>query len=364
MADSRITIPAACVRRWALGWMLVSALPAADPTSAEEIPLVSEPSAPLHGNPAEPLRHSDTLGLGPLRLSSQSPGQSLRLGLVPHTPADLAAGELKIYVGSAWVNVWANETHVQLDYESLTTEALLAYGINDSWAFEAGVISRVTFGGRMDGFIQGFHDVFNIDQDGRDEVPMNGTSIRIDPTDSQPGLVLGSDELQGNRLVFLRAALLWTLSHGNNGWPATALACTVQAPVGERRGYDGGLLDVSLDLSIAKPLGNWVGSASVAWTRFGADEVYGIHLHRSNWAGLGAIEYRIDPEWSLVVQYLISQGVAPDLYVFSKPSHEVTLGTQVRVGRHTTFQLGLIENVFIFDNSPDFGVHLALEMRL
>lgn len=331
----------------------------ADVTAADSTPLASDQHPPLgHTHPAS------AIGLGPLRLTSQSPGQSLRLGLVPHTPADLAAGEWKFYVGSSWVNVWANETHVFLDYESLTSEAVLAYGLNDAWAFEASVVSRVTFGGRMDGFIQGFHDVFGIDQNGRDTVPLNDTSIRIDPTSTQPGLVLGSDELQGNRLVFLRGAMMWTLSHGHDGWPATALACTVQAPVGERRGYSGGLLDVSLDLSLAKSLGDWVGYASVAWTRFAADEVYGIHLHRSNWAGLGAIEYRISPEWSLVGQYLLSQGVAPDLYVFSKPSHEVTFGTQVRVGRHTTLQLGLIENVFIFDNSPDFGVHFALEMRL
>lgn len=310
-----------------------------------------------------PHRHS-ALGLGPLRLSSQSPGQSLRLGLIPHTPADLGAGEWKIYAGGSWVNVWADEADYALDYESLTTEAVVSYGFTNAWAVEVGVLHRVTFGGRMDAMIQGFHDAFDLGQNGRTDVPLNQTAIRIDPTGSQPGLLLDDADLQNNHLTFMRGALLWTMTDGHHTWPATALSLTVQAPIGERRGYDGGLLDLSLDLSLAKPIGDWVGYASVAYTRFGADEVYGLDLYRSNWSGLGAIEYRITDGWSVVLQYLLSQGVAPDLYVFSKASHELTLGTQVRVGNHTIMQLGLIENLFIFENSPDFGVHLALEMRL
>jgi hypothetical protein len=303
------------------------------------------------------------LGLGPLQLVSQSPGQSLRLGLVPHTPAELSTGDWRVHVGSTWVNVWSQGRGYELDYEALASEVLVAHGIDDSFAIEVGAISRVTFGGAMDGFIQGFHDLLGMDQNGRDEVEDNRNIIRIDPTGTQQGVLLSNAELRENRRVFVRVAGLYTISRGGNGWPAISLSGTLQAPIDSSRSYTGGLLDVSLDLSIAKALGNWVGYASVAWTRFGADNVYGINLHRSNWAGLGAVEYRMNPDWSLLLQYLVSQGVAPDLYAFSKPSHEVVMGTQVRIGKRTTFQLGLIENVFIFDNSPDFGVHLAVEMR-
>lgn len=333
-------------------------LAGADPPDGAVPPLPTATPAP----PTDP--HENGLGLGPLRLCSQSPGQSLRLGLVPHTPAELAAGEWKLHAGSTWVNVWASEQHYELDYEALTSEAVVSYGISDRWGLELGATNHATFGGHLDGAIQKFHSVFGLDQDGRDQVPRDRTHVRIDPTSHQNGVELDEEELDGNRTNFLRGAALCTLCHGEDGWPAVAVVGTLQAPLGSRRGYDGGILDVSLDLSVAERLGDWVIYASVACTRFAADEVYGIHLHRTNWAGLGAIEYRLTGDWSLVVQYLLSEGVAPDLYVFSKPSHELAVGTQVRLDRQVTLQFGVIENVFVFDNSPDFGLHLALEVRL
>jgi hypothetical protein len=351
---------------WVLGACLVSCAQAgeeADALHADRIPS-GETTIPHPVPPSDMGTPHETLGLGPLRLSSQSPGQSLRLGLVPHTPTELVTGEWKFYAGATWVNVWAKERTHELDFEMVTSEALLAYGVSNEWAFEAGVTNRVTFGGRMDSFIEGFHDLFGLDQQGRDQAPRNDTYVRIDPNSHQPGLVLDDADLQGNRLLSLRGAVLYTLSHGHDVWPAASIACTLQAPLGERRGYDGGWIDVSLDLSLAKAYGSVVIYGSVAWTRFGADQLYDIELHRSNWAGFGALEWRVTRDWSLLLQYLVSQGVAPDLYSLSKPSHELTLGTQVRVGHHTIMQLGLIENVFIFDNSPDFGIHLALEMRL
>lgn len=149
---------------------------------------VEESPSPVITAAAPRSPRNDQLGLGPLHLGSQSPGQSLRLGLVPHTPADLLDGEWKYFVGSSWVNVWANEATHQLDYEALTTEALVGYGLSDRWALELGALHRVTFGGRMDAMIQGFHEIFDLGQDGRDEVPLNRTYIHIDPNADQPGL--------------------------------------------------------------------------------------------------------------------------------------------------------------------------------
>lgn len=42
---------------------------------------------------------------------------------------------------------------------------------------------NVRFAGAMDGYVQGFHDLFGIDQSGRDLVPKNDFHFFIDPPD-------------------------------------------------------------------------------------------------------------------------------------------------------------------------------------
>lgn len=70
------------------------------------------------------------VGYGPLSVRSQSPFQSLRLGILPRTPSTLARGEHQVRVGATWVNQWANDGGrfdpangvlgpYVLDYESL-----------------------------------------------------------------------------------------------------------------------------------------------------------------------------------------------------------------------------------------------------
>jgi hypothetical protein len=303
------------------------------------------------------------VGLGPLRIASQSPGQSLRLGLVPRAPSNLPSGSWDVYVGSTWVNFWADKSEYQLDYEALTSELSVTYGVDSDWQVEGGLVVRTTFGGGMDGFIQGFHRSVGMGQGGRDEVEHGLTSIHIDASGSQPSLDLGKNDLQGATDAHVRATVQRTVVHDGAWHPSLALAFTAQLPIGSHDQYHGGDLDLGIDLIAAKRFGRCYGYATITFIRFGTDGVYGIELNRTNWSALAACEYRVTPTWSLIAQYLVSQGVAPDYHVFSEASHEITGGTKLAISDGISAEFGLIENLFVFDNSPDFGVHLAVRAR-
>jgi hypothetical protein len=311
---------------------------------------------PTHGQ-------DDDIGLGPLRIASQSPGQSLRLGLVPHTPSDLRPGEWEVSLASTWVNVWADGDHYHLDYETDTTALVVAHGVAPGWRMEAEVNTRVTGGGRLDSFIQDFHDAFGLSQNGRDQVPRNRASIHIDATAQQPALDLGPADLQGSRESRLRTSLERSLLDGSGWLPRLSLSATAQVPLESEGSYQGGSVDVGGDLAAAFSFGELVAYLTVAYTRFGSDRSSGVRLYRSNWSGLAALEYRLTRHWSALAQYLVSQGTAPDYHVFSKASHEVTFGTKVLFSSGTEVHFALIENIIIFDNSPDFGIHLGLSQR-
>ena len=98
-----------------------------------------------------------------------------------------------------------------------------------------------------------------------------------------------------------------------------------------------------------------------AW--YGSDAVYGLELETTQATVLAAGEWRFKPRMSLVMQLLGTQGVATDLGVFSETSNEIVLGWKWEVRQAGVLEIGLLENIIEFDNSPDFGVHAAWTQR-
>ena len=75
-------------------------------------------------------------------------------------------------------------------------------------------------------------------------------------------------------------------------------------------------------------------------------------------------EWRFRSWNALLLQYLVTEGLVDDFGPFSETSHEITLGYKRELRPRSVFEIGMIENLFTFDNSPDFGIHLALIYRL
>ena len=95
-----------------------------------------------------------------------------------------------------------------------------------------------------------------------------------------------------------------------------------------------------------------------------ADDIAGLELHREEWAGLAGLEYQYTLALSLVAQCLGSSPVAKDYFAFSDPTHEVSVGFKWHIMRYTTVEFALVENILIFDNSADIGVHLCFGRNL
>ena len=52
-----------------------------------------------------------------------------------------------------------------------------------------------------------------------------------------------------------------------------------------------------------------------------------------------------------------------DFSSFSELSHEVTVGWKWEIILGQILEVGLIENIITFDNSPDFGFHVGYSWR-
>jgi thiol-disulfide isomerase/thioredoxin len=313
------------------------------------------------------------VGYGPLSVRSQSAFQSLRLGILPRTPSTLGRGQHQIRAGATWANTWANDDaafdpdqgqygEYFLDFESLDLALAYAYGVSDTIELGVEYEQRWRFGGAMDAFIQNFHDLFGLDQSGRELVPRNQIGIFLDPRNGNAPVDLGS-EASG---TFARSILLTfqhNLSCGTAKWPAVSYSISGRYSLGDFDELEGDGFDVAMSVSASRRLGRFYVYMTVGYAVYASEEFYGIELEDSQLTLLAAAEWRFKPRMSLILQYLGTEGQAVDFGPFSETSNEIVVGWKWEAAPGGVLEVGLIENVVTFDNSPDFGVHAAWTQR-
>jgi len=314
------------------------------------------------------------VGYGLLNVRSQSPFQSLRLGIVPRTPSTLAHGQHQVRLGGTWSNIWSNDSgsfdpangdygQYLLDYETLDATLAYSYGLSDTFQIEVEYEQRWRFGGAMDSLIEGFHDLFGLDQAGRSAWPRNETHIFVDPQNGNPPVSLSGSDVSG---VFARDLLL-TFQHnltcGTARWPALSWAVTGRYSLGNPGDLEGSKFDVGLSAAASRRFGKFYVYLTLGYVWYGSDSIYGLELETTQVTVLAAAEWRFKPRMSFTLQYLGTQGVAKDLGVFSDTSNEVVLGWKWEVRQAGVLEIGLLENIVVFDNSPDLGFHVAWTQR-
>ncbi|MCK5379662.1 MAG: DUF3187 family protein, partial [Acidobacteria bacterium] len=149
---------------------------------------------------------------------------------------------------------------------------------------------------------------------------------------------------------------------GTEHLPAISWALTGRWAVGGND-LEGSDFDIAASIAAARRFGHFYGYLTLGYAYFGGDSFYGIELERTQLTVLAALEWRFKPRMSLILQYLGSEGVATNLPPFSEVSNELILGWKAEIMPNGVLEIGLLENILSFDNSPDFGVHAAFSRR-
>jgi len=303
-----------------------------------------------------------SVGYGPLNIPSQSPLQALRLGLTPAAPSTLGKGQKELNARATWVNVWANEEDFFFDYEMLQTQVGLDYGLTETFQIGLGFETRSRFGGAMDSFIQEFHDLFGIDQNGRDLQPRGDFQFDIDPAAGQPGVSLTSSD-RGLYSSSVQFKLQHNITCGTQTLPAFAYTLVAQYEIDSDDLQGGDSWDLALFLSASRRFGDFYLYGGLGYTRFGREQFRGIELEDDQLSGTLALEWQAFARASIIAQYLYSQGLAVDLGDLSDASHEVNVGFKWECSPGVVLEFALIENFITTNNSPDFGLHGGVTWR-
>jgi thiol-disulfide isomerase/thioredoxin len=309
------------------------------------------------------------VGYGPLALYAQSPFQSLRMAMRPRTPSTLGQGQWQLRGTATWVNVWIvddfelpeEEQEFFLDTEMLQTALSVAYGITDTLEIEGELQDRSRFGGAMDSFIEGFHDQFRLDQNGRDRHPRDSFDAQFRPQ-GQPAVVL-DDSDRGSYSRSAQATIQHNVTCGTARLPALSYSFTARYNTLDVDLSGGSPWDFGASVAASRRFGKFYLYTTLGYGLFGRDSFRGIELDTTQFSWMLALEWRVAGRLSLLAQYLWTEGVVPGFGPFSDPSNEITLGLKWELHERGTLEFGLIENVIEFDNSPDFGAHVGFTQR-
>jgi hypothetical protein len=316
-------------------------------------------------------KYGPHIGYGPLSVRVQSVFQSLRLGILPRMPSKQNRGEHQLRIGATWSNIWAISPEGfdpaaadygdrLLDFETLDGHVSYTYGLSERIQLEAEYEQRWRFGGALDGAVESFHDLFGIEQNGRDLAPTNCFRIFLDPEEGGGQIDLGSD-FEGSYTRNFLLTFGHNLTDGDTSWPAISYAITGRysdADASDGAGWDG-----AVSVGASRRFGRFCVYLSIGYGWYSNDDFYGIELPDAQLTALAAGEWRFKPRMSLVFEWIWMRSTGASNDFFLEIANQFAIGWKWELRPSGVFELGMLQNAVPYDASPDFGLHAAFTQR-
>lgn len=308
---------------------------------------------------------SPAVGLGPIILRSQSPLSLLRLTPTPLQPVTVPAGAWMTGVVVNWNNYLDVDPGGRffIDAETLSTTFGFAHGINDRTDVALALPVSYRGGGILDGFIENFERWVGQVNEVRLQYPRKQYIVRIVGDDGKVYQLGNADAGWGLEDPVL--SVRYQLAKGTKRKPAFLVSGGVKVPVGSRHELRStGTADVYLALAYGQRLGRFNLYASVAGMRYGSTRIAGVDLNRHQTSFFQGLEFRKSPKTSWLLQGVVTSAGTKHFGDFAASTYEVTIGMKHVIRPGVMFEASILENLFIFDNSPDFGVHFGIVRRI
>jgi hypothetical protein len=283
----------------------------------------------------------------PLAIRNQNP--LLRGAYLPQPAQSLPANGWQLATAFHWSNTVnagrdADE-FLLVDAESFTLDVALLYRAGD-WRFRAALPATWRGAGTLDGFIDGWHDVFGLPDGNRPQVPRDSYSIVYERTGFAPisvesGSSLGDLQLEAGRTLLAdeRGELV--------GWVG------VELPTGSRaRLTSNGAVDVAAWLAGYRRFGERFTLTAQAGAVYLGGEA-ALPLQDAAGFGTLAAGWRLTPSFEALLQLDAHTALAARTDLdFLKPAALLTLGGRLRFASGAALEAGVTEDIAV-DRSPD-----------
>lgn len=302
-------------------------------------------------------------GQGPLPITGQTPLQTLRLDIVPVRYEILSPGKMELSLFNSWTNRWNQSYYYHFDVEILRNQIEYSYGLGGRTeiGFTLPVITRT--GGFLDQFIVRFHDGLGLAQSGREEFPENRLMMSF-INDSGEEIVLLDKSNKGTIIGDLSFISRTEIYRGQGSVRSVLLTALVRLPTSQERNYYGSSgADGAFSVAASFHPAPFYLYSTIGYGIFGSGSLYGLNLRPYQWTFFMAVEYPVSQNVSLVVQQLSNSGTTVSSPDFSNPTHELTFGARHRISSQLVLNYGIVENLYQFKNSIDFGLLMGLSWQ-
>ncbi len=273
----------------------------------------------------------------------------------------LEPGQSEFSLFNSWTNRWNRSDFYYIDVEILRNQLEFNFGIGGKTEIGFALPILTSTGGVLDPFISHFHDSFGLNQGGRTDYPENQLMVSF-INESGEEIVILDKSNEGTIIGDLSLISRSELYQGNGLVKTVIFSTLLRLPTSQARGYYGssgidGAFSVSASFYPA-PLYLY---STIGYGVFGSgSSQFGLNLRPYQWTFFMAAEYPFTGGVSLILQQLSNSGTTVDSPDFSSPTHELTFGARHRISQHLMVNYGIIENLYIFKNSIDFGLLFGL----
>ncbi len=302
--------------------------------------------------------------LGPLTLRAHSPATILRLSPTPEAPSLAAPGSWRVAELVSWTNYFDYDPERYIiDAEAVRFATRIAYGASHRLELGLELPFSHRGGGVLDATIERFHRAFSLSNGQRETQPRNQYRVWIKGSNGRPDFELRDENAGWGAEDLIASARFCLLGECKASASLVATAMVKLPSVRTPTLYTTGGLDVGGSLSAAKGIGRTTFYGMAAAMRYGETSEIPLALNRWQYSAFAGVEYSLSPRTSLLLQLLGTSPTADGFGDFGRWSLEAALGFKRRLWQRWFVEFGIIENLLIYDNSPDVGVHLGLTWR-
>jgi len=302
-------------------------------------------------------------GMGPMHITGQTPLHTLRLDVVPTRHDILGIGQWEIYVFNSLTNRWNATDHYLLDIEIL--QNIVGATVGMSKGTELGItVPFISFsGGCLDRLITDFHNRFGLGQTGRTNYPFNSMQVSLIGESGDSVVIIDNNDREtilDDISLFARSRIY----HGEGWLKSLIFTALLRFPTASEREYNGsGGIDGAFSISSFHRIEHLFLYTTLGYGIYGSGSLIGLDIRPYQWTLFAALEIPAGKNISVIIQQLSNSGATLDFYEFSRPTHELTLGVKQYVSQHIMLEYGIIENLFSFRNSIDFGLNFSIIYR-